>query len=796
MNDIKFTVIKKLNSHKGKVLSTTWEEFVNYIISDGHEVTSTKNKRIPFFSMSEFRGGRKTKHIKRVYGLILDIDGSFNIGDTQKQLEDFEYLMYSTYSHKMEKNIDKIRVILPFNTPYMLTEVTRRVNLLKRIFHYSDPSSFNATQFQALPNCPSSRRKYAFIKRNLGKKFNLSKLPSDQFLTDIEKDTARKSQNIKQIIPKTNYISPNTVVRFRDGAILARKINRHIHNVLCPTHQDSKPSEFADVNSFGVPYIHCKHCGTIWVDMEGYDPKSDMPFQLLKSKHEQHQTEVESLHSQSTIYQLLKKIIDNLSLHNVIYGAEGTGKSHLAKILCNAKKSLIFACHSNRQAEEKYRDFTEAGLNPFLLTSRSYEIEKTFGIRPVVHPKKHPWDLGRLDKVATLNLIREKNPNLTEDALTRIPFEHSSNTHPIDWRSYSLVVTTHARLQRLGFLNARGAEDGYDPPVPKDVIIFYDDATIDDFMTLFTFPSNIRNIKIAGQLIDVHIPQKDNKLYYIKPESLRFGYGLEKNLTIITTTELLIVEMISQQRPEISIHDELLPSASKLEGGDIHLISTKLVWSKFDGIITLLIERLSRHGFKLEYIANGQGCSTNLCNSKGLNSLSESATIIEISIPAPEETMRLYEQFNGEVEERVINLAIMLDKLHQAVGRNSGYRFRGKPCVVLVDPKYFRAIEKYSRYSFVSTSLPDKENPKEYPRKQPTFKHLEEAMRWYINRLDVYLGDGRKAEYDCIASLRKVRGQQHAIRKKRITTALNNLAKIYPHREKALDKLLANLPET
>ncbi|WP_226646911.1 hypothetical protein [Microbulbifer variabilis] len=593
----------------------------------------------------------------------------------------------------------------------------------------------------------------------------------------------------------TDIIDPNTIITYKEGKILAGKINRHIRSVLCPKHKDSNPSEFADINEKGIPFISCKKCGTLWVNLEGYQPKSESLFEILSYKHRNLESTVERPRSQDETHQLLHKIRENFSLNNVVYGVEGVGKSYLAKILCDTGIKLIFACHSNKQAEEKFNELNKSGLKPFLLKSKSYEIEKNFGIKPIVHPRKNPWDLGQINMEATINLINKVNPNITESDLSTISSEQPSHTHPVDWTSQNLVVMTHARLQRLGYLNMREHTQGYTLPIPENIVIFYDDPILDDFMTLFTFHSNIRDRKIDGISVDVHIPKKDDRIYYIKPEFLRFGYGLEKNLSIITTTELLIVELISRQRPEITIHDQLFPSTSKLEGGDIHLISTRLVWAKFDGILPLIMERLTRLGFEFEYIANGQGCSTNLCNNKGLNSLSELATVIEISIPTPEETMRLYEQFDGEIEERVINLALMLDKLHQAVGRNSGYRFRGKPCVVLVDPKYFRAIERHSRYSFKSAISPDKENPKIYPRKQPKFDHLAEAIRWYINRLDIYLGDGRKAEYDCIASLRKVNGQQHDIRKKRITISLKNLVKRYPHREKPLNRLLEKLQD-
>ncbi|WP_226646910.1 hypothetical protein [Microbulbifer variabilis] len=190
MKNITITLLYKINSPKGIRYPTTWPEFVEEILNNGHKIASKKNIGTLLFSMAEFKGGRRAKFIKKIYGMILDIDGSSSVSAVREKLGDFEYIMYSTFSHRKRKGVEKFKVVLIFNEPYNPSDMSKRVNVLKKIFYYCDPSSFNLTQFQALPNCPRSRQKLAFIEYNPGHPFNLSKLPIDKFLPQTEKKLA------------------------------------------------------------------------------------------------------------------------------------------------------------------------------------------------------------------------------------------------------------------------------------------------------------------------------------------------------------------------------------------------------------------------------------------------------------------------------------------------------------------------------------------------------------------------------------------------------------------------------
>jgi len=461
-----------------------------------------------------------------------------------------------------------------------------------------------------------------------------------------------------------------------------------------------------------------------------------------------------------------------------LYGFEGTGKSFLANIAQRKGKKVLFACNTNKQAVEKLESLSKQSLKAKLLTSKNFEIEKRYGVKPALYPKQHPWDSGRVNEALTVQRIREANPNLGGVTIEEVMSGYTINT--IDWDSFDIVVTTHARLGHLGRLNVNNIKKGNPPVVPEEVIIFYDDPTINDFLTIAPFAYKMKKKSLFGENIIKHVPVKDNRDYYSKPNTIKLGYGFENNKVIFTTTELLIIELISKQYPDIKIHDKLLPENSKLDGGCVHLISTKLVRSKYDGMLPAMMERIKRHKFSFEYIANAQGCEINLNNNKGMNQFIDQSTVIEISIPPREETLIIYEQFNGDVPERTINLAIMLDKLHQAIGRNSGYRYKGNTCVVLIDPQYFKAVVENSRYHFNSTLKADADNPEQFPRNKKEFSELVDAIGWYINRHEIYLSDGKKFENDCIKALKAAPVTLRMSRFNRMVTSLTSLSTDYP----------------
>jgi len=105
---------------------------------DDYSAASKENQRA--FNLCKYADGssnRSAENIKAVHGLILDYDNSQLIGQTtieevEEQLQKYEYLLYTSISHKRKKwidgelvdqgfydasHIDRFRVVIPFLTP-------------------------------------------------------------------------------------------------------------------------------------------------------------------------------------------------------------------------------------------------------------------------------------------------------------------------------------------------------------------------------------------------------------------------------------------------------------------------------------------------------------------------------------------------------------------------------------------------------------------------------------------------------------------------------------------------------
>ena len=787
MSPIVVSIINSIKSSKTKSNTTTFEKFSDGLKKLGHLPTQYKNKGVAFFSLTQFLNGRKKENVRLSTGLVLDYDGELDISEIEEWLFGWEYLMISSFSHRKDGVVDKIKVVIPYSEPCDRESWEKRLEGAKRYFRGCDLSSLTLTQFQAMPNCPKSRMKHAFIKYVKGERFNWRLIP-------IILDAPKQEQKCIDTTPSefelvdSFRLSHEAIVYYKNGQVKASEIDSHIRDVYCPNHDDKEPSEFANVNDKGEPYIVCKKCGTIWVDSAPIKVSDN--FSRLSNKIESVESILKPLKWQK-IEKILESTFEQLTSRNVLYGFEGTGKSFLANIAQRKGKKVLFACNTNKQAVEKLESLSKLGLKTKLLTSKNYEIESRYGVKPVLYPKQHPWDSGRVNEAKTVQRIREANPNFDGVTIETVMSGYTFNT--IDWELFDVVVTTHARLGHLGRLNVNSIKKGNSPVVPEEVIIFYDDPTINDFLTIAPFAYKMNKKSLFGETIVKHVPVKDNRDYYSKPNTIKLGYGFENNKVVFTTTELLIIELISKQYPDIKIHDKLLPENTKLEGGSVHLLSTKLVRSKYDGMLPALMERIKRHKFSFEYIANAQGCEINLNNNKGMNQFIGQSTVIEISIPPREETLLIYEQFNGEVSERTINLAIMLDKLHQAIGRNSGYRYKGNTCVVLIDPQYFKAVSENSRYHFNTIVKADGDHPEQYPRNKKEFPELVDAISWYINRHEVYLSDGKKFENDCIKALKAAPVTLRESRLKRMLTSIFTLRNDYSIHAKKLTALCALL---
>lgn len=794
---IRISTLSSLKSTKPKFRTAEFADLAQGFVRNGHLPRAYKNHSVAYFNLTHLEGGRKKENIKVITGLVLDSDGDITFDEVQELLTGFEYLYYTSFSHLEDGKTERFKIVLPFDKPCDLKDWDDRAQGARNYFRGFDFSSLVPTQFQAMPNCPKSRKKYSSIRYFRGERFDWRLIPIVRDEPQPEKSVSAGLTNgvVTEKPTSGRIVDPDTTIHHRNGFIRAGDINGHIRDIFCPVHDDKNPTEFANVNSEGHPYIVCSTCGTLWIKSPAKSAEDPIFPEIGTSvKTVDTSKPVKKPVSWQQNCEILTTNQGQLAEINLLYGPEGSGKSYLAYMLCQQGKKVLFACRSNKQAEEKYESLSKLGIRVALLSSRSHEIEKRFGVKPTRFAKTHPWDEGRINEAKTYEAIVKQNPDLAEhhasDLLTGLVNER------IDWHSVDMVITTHARLGALGRMNISNEGSMLSVVVPDDVIVFYDDPELEDFMTLATFSSALRAENVFGQKIERYYPKNADQIYLVKPHVLRPGFGFQKHQIVFTTTELIIMALIKMNNPAIRIHDDLLPSNAKIFGGNVHLISTKLVRSTSDGLLPPIMERVRRHGFDFEYIANGQGCEVNLSNNKGMNSFMDANTVIEVSVPTKEEISTLYEQFNRMVPHRKLKLLIMLDRIHQAVGRNSGYRWQGKECVVLVDPMFFKLVQQYSRYSFESVIEADKENPDTFPMKQPSLSTLHQAVGWYINRHEQYIRNGNAFKFDCQRCLSSTRDALRPMRLKRLITGINALIDNHPTMKEKLERVkLAILPQ-
>lgn len=127
---------------------------------------------------------------------------------------------------------------------------------------------------------------------------------------------------------------------------------------------------------------------------------------------------------------------------------------------------------------------------------------------------------------------------------------------------------------------------------------------------------------------------------------------------------------------------------------------------------------------------------------------------MELSIPHPAEIKTVVDALglSYEKERHWITKMLMLDRAHQAIGRNSGYRWDGYQCVVLADKHIHRSLVSETRY------LIDKENSvlidrlasmsRKDRRTTSTASPLVQEIESLLNTLDAYLADNRKVRPD------------------------------------------------
>ncbi len=684
-------------------------------------------------------------------------------------------------------------------------------NAIEQFAPKCDTVVFNATQAYFWPSAPSERISVSHVWANKGEVLDWKKWEVNNTDQNI---LASPQSEVKTNGKFSKSLSPHQIFKHKKGVVIANEVVGRIQYVLCPFHADKKGTEFLIryIDSDVVVFC-CKKCGTyalppnqnsnIKNDCEGASVESMIDYGDAWFDHEDRKPMMEFLSKTKKIILSDKGYTSppvsasgfkpNYKYKShVIYLPEGSGKSRLAlsfleedrKLAYSAgdivmrRPQMIFACKSWKQAEEQYASFLPKldAIGRKAKISRSFEgyINKRFNTKILRNPARRNFEIGDIKATETKAEIKRKNPKLT-DRFINLSWQILSEAtykfreiavyddiyvdtnkftydqdEPLD-ESLAIIFTTFAQLRLI-----KRKKD----QIPLHWIIWFDDPDVDELMdikpaTLMKSSSTSEDNLISFEISKIEQKEINGTLYDIRPADTGFGVSFQNHRCIYTTTEkvtLRLLEHTFKNRNEIyEIHGE----RHRVTGGKITILGTQAVYKKSDALIPLMMRRLTIHLEKgMLLIADGIPADFNHSTNKGRNDLNKQHIVIELSQPHPESIKTICDSlgldFNIHRDE--VSKETMLDKMHQAIGRNSGYRSAGFECVVLVDRNKHDYLVKECSYSYDGLNSVIIDRTEKMSRKDvrttetatPTVKEIE----IFLNNINTYIDDFRKVKPD------------------------------------------------
>ena len=496
---------------------------------------------------------------------------------------------------------------------------------------------------------------------------------------------------------------------------------------------------------------------------------------------------------------------------HIVYMPEGAGKSRLVLDLAKEGNKIIFACKSWEQIEEKYREYQSAGekggFNVKVVRSKDAKARKRFGSKFVRGDSPKPFTAGPILEEETIELFIKNNPELTPEfirlswqffspdqwafeAIQHPEFNEEGDvvcedlTTPLEDNNTRIILTSFEQLRIHKLRNVS---------IPNDWIIWFDDPDTSDVIDIELYDEERwgklpeDRIKDPMEALKKNIPigpilDKKDYCYFMREYEQSLGYNLRFYKCIYTTTEVVTKKALSvlmlRRQEEYQVHDEM----DDISGGVITILGTGKVRKKYDGIIPLITRRLDKKKYKVRLIADGLSSTFNHSNNKGRNDLNETNILVELSIPHPHEVRTICDAIDmsfGKDQNKVEHL-IMLDRMHQAIGRNSGYRYKGCECVVLVDIRAHKYIVDQTRYKI------DRDNSvpidrmmsmgRKDTRTKDTASPLVQEVEHLLNNINEYVSDFRLIKPDIKYVMGSI--EDNSEREKYIIRLLTSLGKL------------------
>jgi len=553
----------------------------------------------------------------------------------------------------------------------------------------------------------------------------------------------------------TEYrLPPEYRLRAGKKIIKVQDVQFELPNVSCPFHDTS--SKLATVKRLGIDEVQltCKTCGSIEMDSE-FDatrdpskpyvsksgklviyPPPQPNFDDLVEFDTARYTTYYDASDRSLVTKQLETICSAIlndkttsrstgisiprNRTHILYMPEGSGKSLLAREMAVLGKKIFFACKSWDQAMEKYEEFKsfgdEHGFTVDLFLSKDGKARRVFNTSAARTHSNDPYRIGKIDTEKSIQKFMKENPELSEEFI-RISWnfftqdslydkdyvsefdvpdgssidelsDHLSSTH--FRKNATILVTTHAQLRTIFQREKR---------FPKDRIVWLDDPDISDIIDIERYDPK-QWPGMSDDDVERRTTLINGRRYFKRDSRQSLGFSQMRNTCVYTTTESVTkqaIEIVLTKRKEkYVVYDKM----NHLFRGNISILGTSTVRSKLDGIVPVLSRLLEKQGYNNLLIANGLATPLNHSNNKGNNKLKNNIILVELSIPHPHEVLTCYDALGiiPGSDRNEMARRITLDRMHQAIGRNSGYRWAGCECVILADSNHHKYLIENVRY--------------------------------------------------------------------------------------------------
>lgn len=827
-----------------KAAELTWDE-LKELFGDFTGFDGDKRYRTHFNGCEFVVPDRRQNNVRALHILVLDFDDGMSVDDAKLHFKAYRHIGYTSYNHQYDKQgdgttVDKFRILLPLKEPCSLQDWLEIRHNVETFAPGVDMACVRLHQPFAVPLCRSG-------------------LPYDLWSSEGEEldwSTWARSEHIGHkfsasdpSLQSEHKLDADFVLETKNGNIRFGDVDGMISGVKCPIHEDKNPSEFVNKSENGNVFLRCKKCGTIYMDSENADSLDPIAQFVAKSRpmdaerdsesdddYDQIDKEISETqaapqaelvefdndlavepYSREKRGDLLRKKYRSTESRILLYASEGFGKSYLARVLVGDGRKVLFTCKSNEQVEEQAQGFLDKGLSVQIICARDYWLRTNHDVEIEYYEHKHPWDTKKVKDQKTKQNMRQQG--FTSEEIDSL-WEQYAPLDP-DWDQCDLVVTTQARALSWGriqssrraikFKGVTATKDktvdeileGLKDIVPKHIVVFCDDAQAEDFCLLADFENKFANKRVDGRAIKRK--EVDGRIYFVRPKSYLFGYGMDDNQVIFSTTETLTRELIfnryggrkrqitddnGTKKTVGNVYEPTLMPDGKLIAGNITMMKTEVVRKKSDGLIPVILERVRKIWENdIAYIADGQGSDFNHVNSKGQNIFRDSDLVIEISHQHEEKVTKFLHELDWTGEYRwALKIALALDTLHQAIGRNAGYRFSDnnnlqdvgekRETVVLMEPFLFNDVIGVMRYHY--DNVIDLGDHSVQFKRSDIGTELYKTLGWYIKNKASYVTERNGQLF--LADAKKWLnggsiGRNHpSVRKERLLKALRTLS--------------------